>query len=141
MIPWKAIVDTSLACKLTSYVLNKIDAISMEELEILEKMPHYVPISAAKEWNFEELFETIWEYLSFIRVYTKPKGMIPDYEQPVILFRHQSSVEAFCSKIHRGILGQFKHAFVWGSSVKHNPQKVGKNHLLMDEDIVQIIKK
>ena len=28
------------------YVLNKIDAISIEELDILDKVPHYVPISA-----------------------------------------------------------------------------------------------
>lgn len=30
---------------------------------------------------------------------------------------------------------------VWGSSVKHNPQKVGREHVLKDEDVVQIIKK
>jgi len=32
-------------------------------------------------------------------------------------------------------------ALVWGSSAKHNPQKVGKEHMLADEDVVQIIKK
>lgn len=32
-------------------------------------------------------------------------------------------------------------ALVWGSSVKHNPQKVGKEHVLNDEDVVQIAKK
>ena len=46
----------------------------MEELEILNKLPHFVPISAQKEWNFEELYETIWDYLDFVRIYTKPKG-------------------------------------------------------------------
>ena len=50
------------------YVLNKVDKISMEDLKILEKFPHYVPISGIEEWNFEELFETIWDYLDFIRV-------------------------------------------------------------------------
>ena len=30
---------------------------------------------------------------------------------------------------------------VWGTSVKHNPQKVGKDHVLHDEDVIQIIKK
>jgi hypothetical protein len=32
-------------------------------------------------------------------------------------------------------------ALVWGSSVKHNPQKVGKEHKLNDEDVVQIVKR
>ena len=32
-------------------------------------------------------------------------------------------------------------ALVWGSSVKHNPQNVGKEHILNDEDVVQIVKK
>lgn len=50
------------------YILNKVDAISMEELKIYEKMPHYVPISGMLGWNFEELYETIWDYLDFIRV-------------------------------------------------------------------------
>jgi ribosome-interacting GTPase 1 len=30
---------------------------------------------------------------------------------------------------------------VWGLSVKHRPQRVGKDHVLEDEDVVQIIKK
>lgn len=123
------------------YILNKIDAISMEELDILDQIPHFVPISGMSEWNFEELYETIWDYLGFIRIFTKPKGQIPDYEQPVILNRRKSTIEDFVNKIHRGLMSQFKYAYVWGSSVKHNPQKVGKDHQLMDEDIVQIIKK
>lgn len=35
----------------------------------------------------------------------------------------------------------FKCAVVWGSSAKYQPQKVGKDHILADEDVVQIIKK
>lgn len=35
----------------------------------------------------------------------------------------------------------FDSALVWGTSVKHQPQKVGKDHVLCDEDVVQIIKK
>ena len=32
-------------------------------------------------------------------------------------------------------------ALVWGTSVKHCPQNVGKEHSLNDEDVVQILKK
>jgi ribosome-interacting GTPase 1 len=44
-------------------------------------------------------------------------------------------------RIFQGILKQFKYALVWGSSAKHRPQRVGKEHILEDEDIVQIVKK
>ena len=76
-----------------------------------------------------------------IRVYTKPKGKDPDYEQPVIIQRVKSTVEDFCNKIHRNMIRDFRYAMVWGTSVKFNPQKVGKDHQLYDEDVVQIIKK
>eukprot|EP01117_Protostelium_nocturnum_P010297 TRINITY_DN3700_c0_g1_i5.p1 TRINITY_DN3700_c0_g1~~TRINITY_DN3700_c0_g1_i5.p1 ORF type:complete len:368 (-),score=163.58 TRINITY_DN3700_c0_g1_i5:55-1158(-) len=123
------------------YVLNKIDQLTVEELNLLDKIPHYVPISAGLEWNLDELLDKIWEYLDLVRIYTKPKGQIPDYNAPVVMRRGNSTIEDFCNKIHRTIMKQFKYASVWGASVKHNPQKCGKEHELQDEDVVQIIKK
>ncbi|KAI8050833.1 P-loop containing nucleoside triphosphate hydrolase protein [Syncephalis plumigaleata] len=123
------------------YVLNKIDQISIEELDLVYKIPHAVPISAHHEWNFDELLERSWEYLNLVRIYTKPKGQLPDYAQPVVMTNGRCTVEDFCNSIHRSILSQFRMALVWGSSVKHNPQRVGKEHVLMDEDVVQIVKK
>jgi uncharacterized protein len=122
------------------YILNMIDKISLEELEVWDRIPHYVPIAGKLGWNFDELLETIWQYLGLFRVYTKPKGQIPDYERPVILRKKEACVEDFCNKIHRTLIQDFKHAQVWGHSVKFNPQKVGKGHVVMDEDIVQIVK-
>ncbi len=45
------------------YVFNKIDSLTIEELDILDQMPNYVPISSAREWNLEELMQEIWEYV------------------------------------------------------------------------------
>ncbi|XP_002279867.2 developmentally-regulated G-protein 3 [Vitis vinifera] len=123
------------------YAVNKIDQITLEELEVLDKLPHYCPVSAHLEWNLDGLLEKIWEYLDLTRIYTKPKGMNPDYEDPVILSSKRRTVEDFCSRIHKDMLKQFKYALVWGSSVKHKPQRVGREHELEDEDVVQIIKK
>jgi ribosome-interacting GTPase 1 len=51
------------------YVLNKIDQISIEELDIITKIPHCVPISAHHRWNYDGLLEKAWEYLDLNRVY------------------------------------------------------------------------
>ncbi|XP_028400364.1 developmentally-regulated GTP-binding protein 1-like isoform X1 [Dendronephthya gigantea] len=123
------------------YLLNKIDQISIEELDIIYKIPHCVPISAHHKWNFDDLLEKLWDYLNLTRVYTKPKGQLPDYNSPIILRDVMITVEDFCNRLHRTIIKEFKHALVWGSSVKHNPQKVGKEHKLNDEDVVQIVKR
>ncbi|KAJ2995263.1 GTP-binding protein [Globomyces sp. JEL0801] len=85
--------------------------------------------------------DQMWKYLDLVRIYTKPRGRLPDYEQPVVMTSDKCAVEDFCNAIHKALLKDFKSALVWGSSVKHNPQKVGKDHVLNDEDVVQIIKK
>ncbi|KAG9296627.1 hypothetical protein G9A89_002898 [Geosiphon pyriformis] len=122
------------------YVLNKIDQISIEELDMIYKIPHAIPISAHHEWNFDELLEKMWEYLNLVRIYTKPKGQLPDYSAPVVLRENMQTIEDFCNSIHKGIVKEFKYALVWGSSAKHQPQKVGLNHVLCDEDVVQLVK-
>ncbi|KAK9896921.1 P-loop containing nucleoside triphosphate hydrolase protein [Cystobasidium minutum MCA 4210] len=124
------------------YVLNKIDAISIEELDLLYRIPNSVPISAKQWLNIDELIEVMWEKLNMVRVYTKPRGKVPDYTAPVVLPRSRCTVEDFCNSIHREIFKQMKYCIVWGSSVKHSRgQKCGGNHVLEDEDVVQIIKK
>jgi ribosome-interacting GTPase 1 len=40
-----------------------------------------------------------------------------------------------CHSIHKTIVDDFKHAVVYGKSVKHQPQRVGLSHELADEDI------
>jgi ribosome-interacting GTPase 1 len=93
-------------------------------------------------WNLEELMEEIWHRCHMIRIYTKPQGQMPDYDDPVIL--HSSgdpTIEEFCNRLHKGIMSEFNFAWVWGKSAKHQPQRCGKEHQLCDEDIVQIVKK
>ena len=49
-------------------VLNKVDGISIEELDLLYKIPDSVPISS-KEWlNIDELMEVMWDKLDLIRM-------------------------------------------------------------------------
>ena len=123
------------------YVMNKIDSITIEELDIIDELPNYVPISSRDNWNIDDLMENIWQQCNMMRVYTKPKGQVPDYDEPVVLHASNPTVEQFCNRIHKSIMEQFKYAWVWGSSCRHQPQKVGKDHVLADEDVIQVVKK
>lgn len=124
------------------YVLNKIDSISIEELDLLYKIPHSVPISSRWWLNIDELVDRMWDELNLVRIYTKPRKSPPDYESPVVLRRGRCTVENFCNAIHREIFKQFKYAMVWGTSAKHpRGQRVGGDHVLEDEDCVTIFKR
>ena len=69
-------------------------------------------------------------------------GHKPDFSDPVVcsIDRGGTNVKAFVNQISSHLLKEFKYALVWGVSSKHCPQRVGKEHMLLDEDVVQIVK-
>ena len=77
-------------------------------VDFLQCLPSLACYSAHLEWNLDGLLEKVWEYLDLVRIYTKPKGMSPDYEDPVILSAKKRTVEDFCTRIHKDMLKQFK---------------------------------
>ncbi|KAH9632089.1 hypothetical protein HF086_015293 [Spodoptera exigua] len=122
------------------YVYNKIDQISIQEVDRIARQPHTVVVSCNMKLNLDFLLETLWEYLSLIRVYTKKPGQPPDFEDGLIL-RKGVTIEHVCHAIHRTLAAALKYALVWGTSTKYSPQRVGLGHTVQDEDVVQLIKK
>jgi ribosome-interacting GTPase 1 len=56
-------------------VYNKIDQLSIEEVDKLARRPHSVVISAGMQLNLTDgLLPAIWGYLDLVRVYTKRRG-------------------------------------------------------------------
>ena len=94
------------------YVYNKIDQISLEEVNRIARQPHSVVVSCNMHLNLDYLLETLWEYLSFIRVYTKKPGQPPDFNDCLIL-RRGVNVEHVCHSIHRTLAAVVKYALVW----------------------------
>uniref|UniRef100_A0A9L0R3F2 Developmentally regulated GTP binding protein 2 n=1 Tax=Equus caballus TaxID=9796 RepID=A0A9L0R3F2_HORSE len=122
------------------YVYNKIDQISMEEVDRLARKPNSVVISCGMKLNLDYLLEMLWEYLALTCIYTKKRGQRPDFTDAIIL-RKGASVEHVCHRIHRSLASQFKYALVWGTSTKYSPQRVGLTHTMEHEDVIQIVKK
>ncbi|XP_027730260.1 developmentally-regulated GTP-binding protein 2 [Vombatus ursinus] len=122
------------------YVYNKIDQISMEEVDRLARKPNSVVISCGMKLNLDFLLEMLWEYLALTCIYTKKRGQRPDFTDAIIL-RKGASVEHVCHRIHRTLASQFKYALVWGTSTKYSPQRVGLTHTMEHEDVIQIVKK
>ncbi|EAN76885.1 developmentally regulated GTP-binding protein, putative [Trypanosoma brucei brucei TREU927] len=122
------------------YIYNKIDTITMEEMDRLSRLPHSVVLSLHWDLNVDEVIDEIWEHLNIIRIYTKKHGSHPDFTKPFVVKR-DATVGHICRRIHKDIVSRFKYALVWGTSSKHQPQRVGIQHQLADEDVLQIVVK
>jgi len=120
-------------------VFNKVDLVDKEHVKsIQEEIPESIFISAKKKINIDSVREKIFEKLNLIRVYLRPPQGESDHEEPLII-KKGATVKDVCGKLHRDFIRKFRHARVWGDSVKFQGQKVGIDHILKDGDILTII--
>lgn len=123
-------------------ILNKIDLVDDAFLKDLKTKikSNVIEVSANSDTNIELLKEKIYEKLKFIRIYLKPKGGEADFVDPLIA-REGDTVEDICNKLHRRLKREFRYGLIWGKSVKFGGQRVGLTHIMLDEDVLTIIKR
>jgi len=116
------------------------DATDHEDYEIfcalMEEEWPCLPISARTTYNLDRLGWTVFERLDIIRIYSKAPGQEPDLDSPFVMERG-GTVEEFARKIHQDFYHNLKSARVWGKGV-HDGQLVGRDHVLHDEDVVEL---
>jgi len=95
-------------------------------------------MSCELDLGIRDVVDKCWEELRLMRIYTKRKGIEPDFSEALIV-RQNSTIEDVCDSIHRTLKESFKYALVWGASSRHMPQRVGLSHVVADEDVVSIV--
>jgi hypothetical protein len=120
---------------------NKVDlegsALAYEEVKKKYGQRHSaVAISAKAKINLEEFKKEAYKASDIIRVYTKMPGKEPDLGAPFIL-KNGGTVLDLAERIHKDFTKRLKYARIWGSE-KHNGQKVKRDHILQDGDILEI---
>lgn len=119
-------------------VFNKVD---IADKEIIARARTIVKpdlmISARNMEHLEELKDLIFDRLNFIRIYTKEVGKKADMEVPMIM-KSPATVRDLCEKLHKDFIVKFKFVKVWGKSAKFGGQMHGLDHLLKDQDVVEI---
>ncbi|KAJ7785883.1 P-loop containing nucleoside triphosphate hydrolase protein [Mycena metata] len=124
------------------YVYNKIDAISLEQMDKLARTPNTIVISCEMDLNLDYLIERMWAELALVKVYTKKRGAHPDLSDPICL-RKGATIEDVCNGVHRSLAPNFRYGLMQGKSSKFSPhaQKVSLQHQVQDEDVVSIFTK
>lgn len=92
-------------------------------------------VSATTGGGVGELREQIFASLHIIRVYTKKIGHPIDKKEPVVLKRGTTVIDA-AEHIHKDFKKKLKFARLWSDS-DYNGQRVEKNHVLADGDVIE----
>ncbi|EKU21129.1 developmentally regulated g-protein 1 [Nannochloropsis gaditana CCMP526] len=89
------------------YAYNKIDTITIEDVDRLAREPDAIVISVRHKLNLERLLERMWDYMGLIRVYTKRRGAPPEFKEPLVMSseRRGVTVEVACENISRAYIG------------------------------------
>ncbi len=91
--------------------------------------------STIKTHNIKEIITRMYEMLGVIRLYAKQPGKPPDMSQPFVL-KTGSTILDLAGEIHNDFVTNFRFAKVWGSA-KFDGQKVNKDYILQDGDVVE----
>ena len=118
--------------------LTKIDLTDVAKVEKIKKeLNADITISAEQDINIELLKELIFEKMDFMRVFMKEPRKDADIKEPLIIKRN-FTIGDVCNKLHKDFVKKFKFARVWGKSAKFPGQRLMTNHILKDQDVLEL---
>ncbi len=94
-----------------------------------------VPTSILDDTAMENFKQEIYRSLNIMRVYTKPVGKDPDFNDPIIL-KVGGTVEEAAFALHKDFARKLQFAKIWGQG-KFEGQRVKNTYVLSDGDIIE----
>jgi small GTP-binding protein len=95
-----------------------------------------VAVSVLDDASLETLRAAIWSLTGLVRIFLRHNG--EDEDAPVAL-HPPATVADVARSIHHELVEQCRGAHVWGPSARFEGQRVGREHVLADRDVVEII--
>ena len=105
-------------------------AAAFPELEV-------VPVSVLDDASLDRLRDAIWQLTGLLRVYLRRGREVDD--EPLAL-EPGATVEDVADGIHHELAESFSAARVWGPSARFDGQRVGRAHVVVDGDVVEILR-
>ena len=97
-----------------------------------------VAVSVLDDDSLDRLRDAIWNLTGLIRVYPRRGGVVDD--EPFAL-TDGASVAAVADRIHHEVGRSCAGALVWGASARFDGQRVGRDHVVADGDVVEIVRR
>jgi ribosome-interacting GTPase 1 len=144
IVPWSKGVDysTSGLRARRAFIIGNVCELDLDgegEKALAAKYGEHlniISVSADEKSNLEELKRRIFSHLAIMRVHTKSPGEKIDLSDPIIL-PSGATVKDAAEAVHKDFRSKLRYAVVWGSG-KFDGQRVGPEHMLRDNDIIEL---
>ena len=120
--------------------LTKCDQANRDVVELLRsdfgRKFSIIETSVIAGVNKNQFAERLAQTTGYIRVFTKIPGKKADIDEPYIIKKGTTVIE-LAENVHRDLAETFRFARVWGKNT-FDGQRAGREHILHDEDIVEL---
>jgi small GTP-binding protein len=96
-----------------------------------------IPISVLDERSLDAFREAAWRLTGLIRVRLRTMG---ETDPDPLALEPGSTVADVADSVHHDLAETFAGARVWGPSARFDGQRVGRDHLVLDGDVVEILR-
>jgi small GTP-binding protein len=116
---------------------DETDAGAVERLVVAFPSMRVLRLSVLDEASLDAFRSAVWELTGLIRVRLRKDGTIDD--EPLAL-EPGSTVADVADWVHHDLGASFSGARVWGPSARFDGQRVGREHVVVDGDVVEILR-
>jgi ribosome-interacting GTPase 1 len=137
-----AIFENVMMYKPTMVIANKIDLPEARQASIelptghLQALPCVIT-SCLTGQGLKDVGGTLFHSLGIIRVYTKEPNEPRPSKFPFVV-RAGTTVGELARNIHTDLADRYRYSRIWGPTSKFAGERVGPEHVLDDQDIVEI---
>ena len=96
-----------------------------------------VPVSVIDDASLAALREAIWQLTGLIAIHLRSAGAT---DQEPLALHPPATVADVADSIHHDLGSSFAGARVWGPSGRFEGQRVGRDHVVADGDVVEILR-
>jgi len=96
-----------------------------------------IAVSILDDASLDALKEAVWRLTGLIRVSLRHEGETA--AEPLALAPGATAADV-AAKVHRALGDTFQGARVWGPSARFDGQRVGRDHRVLDGDVVEIVR-
>jgi uncharacterized protein len=94
-------------------------------------------VSVLDEGSLDAFREAVWRLTGLIRIYLRTNGAT---EPEPLALEPGSTVTEVADGVHHDLAATFTGARIWGPSARFEGQRVGRDHVVLDGDSVEILR-